>query len=159
MDFSKIQNITLEQVLEKLEAWSQLDVFWYAVGVSALVLAFMLVAILVRRRNRPVRLHSTTHGTVQISRSALIDGIQAVCIKQGLQRRPSVKLFIKRGKLHLALDVRLHDQPSLETLTVRIQDAIEALLRDQLGLTELGSININITRLSLPDAKPPSNES
>lgn len=153
MDWSKFENITWEQVQEQFRTWSQSDVFWYCVGVAALVLACVIFLSMLRRRVRPIRLHHTTHGTVQISKAALIDGIQAVCIKEGLQRRPSVKLAVKRGKLHLCLDVRLNEHPSLESLTARLQDAVESLLRDQLGITTLGNININISRLTLDKNK------
>ncbi len=144
---------TFIQSLERIFAeLARTELFWYAIGALLVVLCVILFIFILKHRSRPISLKISQGGNLEISRTALTDAIQSVCVAEGLERRPSVRILFRNNQLYIALEVRVPVHFGLEDLTEKLQTAVRDFLKQKLGLAVIGGVDIRVTHLNVVDS-------
>ena len=81
---------------------------------------------------------------MEVSRKALDELVQSVCYSLGALNRPSVKIFLKRGKLCMTVALKLESGQTLTSATGEIQQALTTAFREHLGVEKLGKIDVRV---------------
>ncbi len=87
-------------------------------------------------------------GRTRVSEHALKTVISAVCKERDEIIRSRIKLRIKHGKINIFLKLKLGTYINLSTLALELQNQLNSIFIDDLGLNNLGKINIIISGFS-----------
>lgn len=119
--------------------------FWQiAAAVVALVVLLIIIAKL-RGCCKGVRLIDTDNGEVRISRSAMYDLVANACRQIDTARRPKIRFYTKRGKVHLRVKVRLYSGRNISVVYDEIKRSLASTLEETLGADRIGAIDLKIT--------------
>jgi len=116
----------------------------FLIAIAALI-TLLIIVRKIRKHFSPIRLFSTTVGSVEVSRKALDELVQNVCYNLGILSKSKVKIFTKRGRLSLKISLKIEGNQMLADISSRIQEELVRKFRDHLGVEKLGSINVSIT--------------
>lgn len=134
MDWAKIVEV-LEHLAQPLYLY---------IGAVALVLAFLLV-LLIRRQPKNVTAYSTTNGQVMVSRSAIVELVQTSCVQIKEVSKPQVHMQVKSGKTHFEVRLKLASGAQLRSIEETLQTHLRKALTENLGIDNLGRIDIVAT--------------
>ncbi|MEM9226715.1 MAG: alkaline shock response membrane anchor protein AmaP [Verrucomicrobiota bacterium] len=101
---------------------------------AILLLVFLYLLILVRRRMSPIRVSRTHSGRIQVSRKAIRELVYSAARHITTTSKPRVRLRKTRGKLHIVVRLRLTDQERLSDIASRLQTRVEDVLHDSLSI-------------------------
>jgi hypothetical protein len=118
--------------------------------LSAVILVLVLILVL----SRPVpTVHAFTGpaGRVTVSRRAVHDLIEARC--RAFRGVGSAKANVtnRGGELDVRIDLKVRESARLEDLSSQIQGEVGGMLRENLALENIGSIDIVVTGVSRSD--------
>lgn len=150
MDTQKISEI-IEKITDTAayaaeickEAWAQPHAP-EMLGIAAAIAVLLTVFGKIRRHFKPIKLFNNRAGEVEVSRKALDELVQSVCYSLGALNRPSVKIFLKRGKLCMTVALKLESGQTLTSATGEIQQALTTAFREHLGVEKLGKIDVRV---------------
>ncbi len=134
--------MTFDELSNALGHLSQPE-FLY-VGGAALVLAFILV-LLVRRQPKNVVAYTTDNGRVMVSRHAIVELVQTSCEQLQDVSKPQVKILVKGATAHFEVRIKLLSGGRLRTVEETLQAHLRKALTENLGIENLGQINIVAT--------------
>jgi hypothetical protein len=132
----------MEDLSNALEHLSQPE-FLY-IGGAALILIFVLV-LLIRRQPKNVVAYSTDNGRVMVSRSAIVELVQTSCVQLQDVSKPQVRIQTKGSTTHFEIRIKLLSGGRLRTIEETLQSHMRKALTDNLGIENLGRINIVAT--------------
>lgn len=142
-------NSFFQKVEELLGLLVGTDIFWSIVGVLFVILVLTLFVFIVRYRLRPICISRNDGGNLEISKSALVKAIETICTSRELKYIPKVKIHLKKGHIFVVLKIKLAADAQLETLTMNLQLTIREFLKKQLGLKEIGGIDIEVIHMNM----------
>lgn len=125
--------------------WSQVGgaSFWCWLA-GLLAVGWVLLAM--RRRRRPLVVTSGDLGTVTISMRALRGAIRSCCFRAEERIKPCcIAIGRKKNHLRIRLCLRVPEGCNVQAIAQRIQDIATAQLRDQFGLDDGCSIDVQVT--------------
>ncbi|MGJ8641137.1 MAG: alkaline shock response membrane anchor protein AmaP [Opitutaceae bacterium] len=131
---------TIWETLQSL-ASSQLNL--YILG-GALLVVFLLI-LFMRRQPKRVTAYITENGRVLVSRSAIVELVQTACQQLNDVSKPRVKLVVKRNVTNLDVEIKLLSGGRLRTIEDTLQGHLRSALSENLGIENLGYINIVAT--------------
>lgn len=125
------------------------------IGGAALALAFILI-LLVRRQPKNVVAYSTENGQVMVSRSAIVELVQTSCEQLKEVSKPQVRINAKGSKTHFEVRLKLASGGKLRTIEETLQAHLRRALSENLGIEDLGRINIVATGVKSGQVEPSS---
>lgn len=114
------------------------------IGGAALILAFVLI-LLVRRQPKNVTAYSTSNGQVMVSRSAIVELVQTSCEQIKEVSKPQVRMNAKGSKTHFEVRLKLASGAQLRSIEETLQSHLRKALTENLGIENLGRIDIVAT--------------
>lgn len=132
----------MDEVTVILEHLSQPE-YLYA-GAAALVLA-LLLCLLARRQPKNFTAYSTENGQVMVSRSAIVELVQTSCEQIKEVAKPQVSINTKGNKTHFEVRLKLASGAQLRSIEETLQSHLRKALSENLGIENLGLINIVAT--------------
>ncbi|MEO0510100.1 MAG: alkaline shock response membrane anchor protein AmaP [Verrucomicrobiota bacterium] len=114
------------------------------IGSVVLVLALLLF-LLVRRQPKNVMAYSTANGQVMVGRSAIIELVQTSCEQISEVSKPQVSVNAKSNKTHFEVRLKLASGAHLRSIEETLQAHLRKALSENLGIENLGRINIVAT--------------
>lgn len=100
------------------------------------------IGYFLRCKARAIHLYDNPSGAVRVTPSALAGIVYNTCEGIGGIHRPSIKIRISGGKLHLMIRIRLSKHHRLMTLSEEIQAKLMRILQEVLGVERIGAIDI-----------------
>lgn len=141
---------TLAQATEHL---TRLEYLYTAAAVVAL--AFLLF-VLIRRQPKHIKAYSTENGEVIVSRSAIVELVQTSCEQIKEVSRPQVRMHVKGGKTQFEVRLKLASGGQLRSIEQMLQAHLRKALTENLGIENLGRINIVATGFKSGRLEPSS---
>lgn len=129
-------------IVEALKHLAQ-PVYLY-IGAATLALAFVLI-LLVRRQPKNVVAYSTSNGQVMVSRSAIVELVQTSCVQIGEVSKPQVRMQVKGSKTNFEVRLKLASGARLRAIEEILQSHLRKALTENLGIDNLGRIDIVAT--------------
>lgn len=129
---------TLAQTAEILK---QINYLYLA---AVVVLAFVLF-LLTRRQPKHVRAYATENGEVIVKRAAIVELVQTSCEQIKEVSKPQVRMQVKGGKKHFEVRLKLASGGQLRAIEEMLQTHLRKTLTENLGIENLGRINIVAT--------------
>ena len=115
----------------------------YSAG-AALTLALFLI-LLVRRQPKNIVAYRTENGRVMVCRSAIVELIRTSCEQLDDVAKPSVKIKVKGKTTHFDVRIQLMSGGRLRDIEQTLQTHLRQNLTENLGIENLGQINIVAT--------------
>ena len=117
--------------------------YLYAAGA---IFAFALFLILlVRRQPNKIVAYRTENGRVMVCRSAIVELIRTSCEQLDDVAKPSVKIKVKGKTTHFDVRIQLMSGGRLRDIEQTLQTHLRQNLTENLGIENLGKINIVAT--------------
>ncbi len=118
------------------------------IGLAVLIVALFLIRK-VRKHFRLIKTFQTEVGEVYVTQKALIKAIANICTTLGLMIPPKVKVGYGSRKLHLRLYIKLDPEQSFGKLSISLQENIQQMLVQYLGLEQNLRIDVILTSIKL----------
>lgn len=132
----------------------------FLVGVlTGLVLAALLGLLfaLARRQPESFEAFTTESGKIVISRQALQEQIQRCCEELGDVGKAKAKVLKKRDLLSIRIGLRIKSNAKLVGISGYMQDQISTVLHKNLGVENIGPIDIVVTGILPPSQEETTN--
>lgn len=129
--------------------------FW-----PTLILIFFLFYIWrkIKTKNLLIKLSDGPTGSIEVSRKALVDLIQKTIVSITPKSQIKVCIHLKQDKLYIKIKLNLQSDQNLEMLASKIQSAISSILREYLGLENIGTIDIIVSGFQEKTKTPIQND-
>lgn len=114
------------------------------IAAAILVLASLLV-LLLRRKPSNVKAYSTENGEVMVSRTAIVELVQTSCEQIKEVSKPQVRMRVKGKQTHFEVRLKLASGGQLRSIEEMLQAHLRKALAENLGIENLGRINIVAT--------------
>ncbi|MGJ8652204.1 MAG: alkaline shock response membrane anchor protein AmaP [Opitutaceae bacterium] len=128
------------EIIETLQNIISEPVYLY-IGGAVLLLCFLFILYL-RRQPSKVLAYATENGRVMVSRSAIVELVQTSCEQLNVVTKPRVRIKVKGQFTHLEVTIKLLSGGYLRAVEDTLQTHLRAALSQNLGIEELGQINI-----------------
>jgi len=125
------------------------------IGGVALVLAFTLI-LLVRRQPKNVVAYKTGNGRVMVARSAIKELVYTSCEQIEGVSKPQISIDIQGSKTHFEVRLKLASGSNLRTVEETLQAHLRKALTENMGIENLGRINIVATGFKSGRIEPSS---
>ena len=113
--------------------------------LGALLLLLILLFLLRKRQPKSIVAYKTENGSVTVSRSAVIELVRAACEQVGQVSRPKLKVFTSKGLTNFKIQIQLASGGRLKDIEQTLQSHLRERLSQNLGIENLGTINIIVT--------------
>ena len=129
-------------IYDSLQAlpWIEL-LLWLLISIAII---YFLVFFL-RRQPKNIVAYITENGCVTVSRSAIIELVQTSCQQLQDVSKPKVKIKSEGETSHFDVSIKLMSGASLRTIEQTLQSHLRQALTENLGIENLGQINITAT--------------
>ena len=114
------------------------------IAAATLVLVCLLI-LLARRQPKNVTAYATSNGEVMVSRSAIVELVQTSCEQIKEVSKPQVRMNAKGNKTHFEVRLKLASGGQLRSIEETLQTHLRKALTENLGIENLGRINIVAT--------------
>ena len=129
----------LHSIYDSLQALPGVELLlWLVISIATI---YFLVFFL-RRQPKNVVAYSTENGRVTVSRSAIVELVQATCQQLQDVSKPHVKIKSKGETSHFEVSIKLMSGASLRRIEQTLQSHLRQALTENLGIENLGHINI-----------------
>jgi hypothetical protein len=121
------------------------------VPLALFAIAVLAAAVfLFTRQPDRITAFSNETGDVLVSRRAIHNVIEQCC--EGLKEVGSARVTVswKEGSLHTLVRLRIHADARLENTSGYLQQQIRGMLKENLGLENIGRIDIDVTGILPP---------
>lgn len=140
--------------MEYLQDLQALELFHYLTeplywGLAAVLLVLLLLFIL-QRKHQPSTFaaFNATSGKVLVSRTAIVDIVKRTCDYTDYIDSSKVKVNTRKKKLDIRLFIKLKPGARLSSVTTSVQKNLEVNLRKNIGIENLGKIDVIVTGIS-----------
>lgn len=130
------------EITETLSHFAEPTYLYAAGAFIALSLALIL---LVRRQPKKIVAYRTENGRVMVCRSAIVELIRTSCEQLDDVAKPSVKINVKGKTTHFDVRIQLMSGGRLRDIEETLQTHLRQNLTENLGIENLGKINIVAT--------------
>ena len=114
--------------------------------IAGAILAFaLLLILLVRRQPNKILAYQTENGRVMVCRSAIVELIRTSCEQLDAVAKPIVKIKVKGKTTHFDVRIQLMSGGRLRDIEQTLQTHLRQNLTENLGIENLGQINIVAT--------------
>lgn len=138
-----------EGFLAQLTKVSEYPYFWQILGVVLFIGIAYVLWLFIKCRNKPIQVFINEAGIVEVSRSAFVDIVCSACAHLGIDDRPKVRCKVTQGVIHLKIHLRLlKSEQSLNDLSAQLQSYLKQVLKEKLGIDEVGRIDIKVTHIT-----------
>lgn len=127
------------------QATEQLTLVHYLYAAATVLVLAVLLFLLLRRQPKHVRAYSTDNGEVIVSRSAIVELVQTSCEQIKEVSKPQVRMRVKGGVKHFEVRLKLASGGQLRSIEAMLQTHLRKALTENLGIENLGRINIVAT--------------
>jgi hypothetical protein len=127
------------------EALSHLTEPTYLYAAGAIVLLIVILVLLARRQPRKIVAYRTKNGRVMVRRSAIVGLIRSSCEQLEHVAKPTVRIKVKGKTTHFEVYIQLMSGGHLREIEETLQAHLRQSLTDNLGMENLGKINIVAT--------------
>jgi hypothetical protein len=119
--------------------------FW-----GVIVLLFLLCGCRCHRlrRGKVFRTYTTNHGLVLMKESALKGVVKKICREIIPQAKARIKICVRWRKIHLQIAVA--SPYNMQTISVQLQQVISRVLREEVGIGNLGKVSVVIEKIIGP---------
>lgn len=128
---------------------------YLCIAAATLALAFILI-LLARRQPRNVTAYSTENGQVMVSRNAIVELVQTSCEQIKEVSKPQVRMNAKGNKTNFEVRLKLASGGQLRSIEETLQTHLRKALTENLGIENLGRINIVATGFKSGRVEPGS---
>lgn len=125
------------------------------IGAAVFVLAFFLF-LLLRRQPKNVTAYCTESGQVMVSRSAIVELVQTACGQIKEVSKPQVRIKAKGKKTNFEVRLKLASGGQLRAVEQALQAHLRKALSENLGIENLGRIDIVATGFKSGRLEPTS---
>ncbi|MFQ3226309.1 MAG: hypothetical protein ACI8Z5_002581 [Lentimonas sp.] len=115
----------------------------YAAGATLALALFLM--LLVRRQPKKIVAYRTENGCVMVSRPAIVELIRTSCEQLNDITKPSVRIKVKGKTTHFDVRIQLMSGGRLRDIEQTLQKHLRQNLTENLGIENLGKINIVAT--------------
>ncbi|CAA6676777.1 MULTISPECIES: alkaline shock response membrane anchor protein AmaP [unclassified Lentimonas] len=130
------------EITEALSHFAE-PTYLYAAG-AFIALSFALI-LLLRRQPKKIVAYRTENGRVMVSRTAIVELIRTSCQQINDVTKPSVKIKVKGKTTHFDVQIQLMSGGRLREIEQTLQEHLRHCLTENLGIENLGKINIVAT--------------
>ena len=130
------------EITETLSHFSEPTYLCAAGTVLALTLFLILLG---RRQPNKIVAYRTENGRVMVCRSAIVELIRTSCEQLDDVAKPSVKIKVKGKTTHFDVRIQLMSGGRLRDIEQTLQKHLRQNLTENLGIENLGTINIVAT--------------
>jgi len=130
------------EITETLSHFSQ-PTYLYAAG--AFISLSLALILLLRRQPKQIVAYRTENGRVMVSRSAIVELIRTSCEQINDVAKPCVKIKVKGKTTHFDVRIQLMSGGRLREIEQTLQQHLRHCLTENLGIENLGKINIVAT--------------
>ena len=134
----------MDALITQIQEFIQSPEGYLCIGISLLVL-FLLIVLLCRRQPKSVMAYATDSGRVMVSRAAIVELVQTSCSQLEEVSKPSVKIKVKGRTVHFEVRIKLASGGQLRSIEQTLQTHLRNALTDNLGIEDLGRIDIIAT--------------
>ena len=132
----------LRSIYDSLLALSGVELLlWLVISIATI---YFFVFFL-RRQPKNVVAYCTENGRVTVSRSAIVELVQTSCQQLQDVSKPQVKIKSEGETSHFEVSIKLMSGASLRTIEQTLQSQLRQALTENLGIENLGQINIIAT--------------
>lgn len=128
------------EIIETLQNIVSEPVYLY-IGGAVLLLCCLFILYLKRQPSK-VLAYATENGRVMVSRSAIVELVQTSCEQLNVVTKPRVRIKVKGRFTHLEVTIKLLSGGYLRAVEDTLQTHLRAALSQNLGIEELGQVNI-----------------
>ncbi len=144
---------TAQQLLEHLLEHP----YPFIAGATLLLLFGLYFFAFKRRQPKEILAFENQAGQVTVARQAITDLVKRVCLGNESIGKCVIRIRMRRNSLNIVVRIQLLAGSHLNDVTSALQEGISRTLRDNLGLENLGDINIVVTgfmgRTDIPGAE------
>ena len=116
------------------------------IAPAALLLFFVLCLFALRRRQpKEILAFQNQAGQVTVARQAITELVKRVCLGNEGVGKCGIRIRMRRNVLNIVVRIQLLAGSHLNQVTSALQDGISHTLQENLGLENLGDINIVVT--------------
>ena len=116
------------------------------IAPAVLLLFFGLCLFALRRRQpKEILAFQNQAGQVTVARQAITDLVKRVCLGNDSVGKCAIRIRMRRNALNIVVRIQLLAGSHLNDVTSALQDGISRTLQDNLGIENLGDINIVVT--------------
>jgi hypothetical protein len=108
----------------------------------------LALSLWVGRPEKIIPAFSTAHGSVAVTRRALHDLVQGRCLTYKGVGQVKVDVALKSGRLQTRLAIRVRPNIRLDELSQQLQTEVTALLKDNLGLANVGDVDVLVAGIA-----------
>lgn len=116
--------------------------------IGAVSLLFILIFLKIWFKKHWLSITSSKLGKVRMSKHALYEVVYGICKDIDGIIHPHIKLTIKRKKINIDINIKLGICKNLSSITVEIQNKLNEVLVNDLGLSNVGKINVIVSGFS-----------
>lgn len=127
------------------ETLSHLTEPTYLYASGAAVAFTLLLILLIRRQPKKIVAYRTENGRVMVCRSAIVELIRTSCEQLEDVTKPNVKIKVKGKITHFDVRIQLMSGGRLRDIEQTLQTHLRQNLTENLGIENLGQINIVAT--------------
>ena len=132
--------MSFAEIIETLQNILSEPVYLYIGGAVLLLCLFFILYL--RRQPSKVLAYATENGRVMVSRTAIVELVQTSCEQLNVVTKPRVRIKVKGRFTHLEVTIKLLSGGYLRAVEDTLQTHLRAALSQNLGIEELGQINI-----------------
>lgn len=145
----------MDKIFEKIESlvsltgrffeamWAQPHAKEILIAIACLIVLLIVIRC-IRKKFAPIKLFNNSAGVITVTPKALDELVQSVCYSMGALNRPSVKIYVRRGKLCMLVSLKLEMGQKLSEVSAELQDELTKACREHLGVEKLGTIDVRI---------------
>lgn len=115
---------------------------WSIVGVALFLLLFFYY--LAKRPPKTIPAFRNDAGKTEITRKALEELIKTSCAQFSSVRKSKSSIQLKGGYLHILIKIKLEGPSHLSEVTTSLQNHLQDVLVNQMGITKMGKINVSV---------------
>lgn len=117
---------------------------WTDIGLLGIIVCLLLV-IYLKTRRKDIQLFKGKNGQVKLSLPALIALVQKVCNDFGPSSIPKVAIKGSSRGLKVRVKIKLFAEQNASAVCSAIQDAIENVIKESLGMEKKVNVEVTIT--------------
>lgn len=129
----------------------------YAIAAAVVVLAFVLLVWALKPAKKEIVAFRGRYGHVTVSRAAIQSLIQRAAVSVDGVEKCDSRLSTRRGKLTVELKIEQLATAQLAKIDRALESQIGRMLKETLGIEELGTIDVTVSAL-VGDPLPPPEE-
>lgn len=135
-------NQPIKELFTSLQGLTHTDFLYLSLCITILLL---IVIFFIRRQPKNVTAYRTDNGNVTVSRSAIVELVQTSCQQLQDVSKPQVKVKVKGQTSHFEVKIKLMSGGTLRTIEQTLQSHLRQALTKNLGIENVGQINIVAT--------------